>query len=197
MRSSWPCRLWPQIVGKLIKYFILFLNTYSCRNVYRIFFNFWHDLKKMTFWRIFIRSPAAAPPCHPPPFRSILLLLQTTRGRPEGGRSPAGLWSAVRRSASQNTNRFLVPGCGEWEGGRFTVGPGLSLFLSGLLVLHWSGQVPETRKLYSTVTHHTRNTLHVPGSLYLHLVGLPLLIRNWGPTLPQMVCDVPRGSQFI
>jgi hypothetical protein len=28
---------------------------------------------------------------------------------PQGGRSPAGLWSTVQRSASQDSNQFLVP----------------------------------------------------------------------------------------
>ncbi len=60
-------------------------------------------------------------------------------------------------------------------GGGFAVGPGLTLFLGGPLAPHRSGQVSETGRFYSVVTH-TRNTLHVPGSSYLDLVGLLLLV---------------------
>jgi hypothetical protein len=46
------------------------------------------------------------------PFRLVLLLLQTTRGQEKSGRvvvrSPHG--------ASQNTNWFKVPSCGEFGG---------------------------------------------------------------------------------
>jgi hypothetical protein len=97
---------------------------------------------------------------------------------PEVSRTPRRLWSAVRHGASLYSDRFLVPGCGEWGGGGFKVRPGLSLFLCGWLVLHRSGQVPKTGRLYSSVTHHKRNTLHIPGSSYLHLVGLLLLVRK-------------------
>jgi hypothetical protein len=82
-------------------------------------------------------------------------------------------------------------------GGRFAAKPGLLLFLSWLLALHWSSQFSETGRLYSTVTHHTRNTLHVPGSLYLDLVGLSLLVRKWGLAIPHPVCEVPCSSLFI
>ncbi len=50
--KSWPCRLWSQIAEKLIKYFI-WKNTCSCRNIFRIFLNFWQDLKK---WLFFLRT---------------------------------------------------------------------------------------------------------------------------------------------
>jgi hypothetical protein len=100
-------------------------------------------------------------PAEPPP----LLLSFTAITDPLRTGSLAGLWSAVWGGASQNTDQFLVPGCGECRGGRFAVGPGLSLFLSGLLMPHRSVQFPETSRLYSLVTYHTRtcNTLHVPG----------------------------------
>ncbi len=117
---------------------------------------------------------------------------------PEGGRSPAGLWSPVRHGASLNTDQFPILGCGECGGGVFAVGPGLSLFLSGPLP-HQSGQVSETARLYSAVTHHTRNTLHVPGSSYLDLAGLLLLVRKWGPTLPTRSVKRPAvaGSSMV
>jgi hypothetical protein len=129
----------------------------------------------MTFRCIFVRSPAAEPPCYPPPPSAVLLLLQTSprAGEVQPGcgsqsdavpvRIPIGFWSRALESEG---------------GGGFTVGPSLSLFLSGLLALHRSEQVHETRRLYSAVTHHTSNTRHVPGSSYLYLVGLPLLIRK-------------------
>jgi hypothetical protein len=47
--QSWPRQLWPQIAGKLIKYLFLVLNTYSCRNVFRVFLIFWCDFKKRCF----------------------------------------------------------------------------------------------------------------------------------------------------
>ncbi len=80
--QSWPWWLLPQIAGKVIKFnFFLYL---SCRNVFLIFLNFWHDLQKWCFdihfevfsSEIWMRCNSAQTP---PPFRSVLLLLQTTR----------------------------------------------------------------------------------------------------------------------
>ncbi len=102
---------------------------------------FWH-----TFWCIYVRSSAAVLLCRPQ-FCFVYCSYQ-----PEGGRSPAGLWAAVRCSTSQDSYLFLVLGRG---GSRFWIGPTLSFFPSGLLVPHWSGQVPKTSSLYSAVTHYT------------------------------------------
>jgi hypothetical protein len=148
-----------------------------------------------TFWSIFVRSPTAVPLWWPPPLPSTQFYCYYRP--PEGGRSPARLWSAVWHGASLNTTRFPVPGCGESRGCGFAVGPGLLLFLSGPLALQRSGQVSETGRLYSAVTHHTCNTLHVPESLYLDLASLLLLVRKWGPTLPHLVSEAPHGIRFV
>ncbi len=48
-------------------------------------------------------------------------------------------------------------------------------------------QGPKSGRLYSPVAHHTCKALHVPGSSYLDLVGLWLLVRKWGIILPHPV----------
>ncbi len=102
-----------------------------------------------TFWRFFVRNPAASLPCRPcSPF------------------------------ANQHSNQFPVAGRVECGGGGFAVGPIISLFISGPLAPHWSGHVPETGSLYSTVTHHTCYSLLRPGSFNLDLIGLPILVRS-------------------
>jgi hypothetical protein len=128
---------------------------------------FWH-----TFWRIFVRSPAAAPPYQPNPFHLVLLLIQITRG-----------W--------EKSSQFLAQAV-ESVGGATGSQSGLisNSILSGPLAPHRSGRVPETGRLYSTMTHHTHNTLHVPGFLYLDLFGLSLLVRKWGLILPHPVRSV-------
>jgi hypothetical protein len=66
---------------------------------------------------------------------------------PQSGSAPLiGFWSRAVESTG---------------GDGFAVGPDLSLFLSEPLLLHQSWRVPETGRLYSVVTHHTYNTLHV------------------------------------
>ncbi len=165
-------------------------TLYSCRNVFRIFLNFWHDLKKC----IFVRSPAMAPPCWPPPLPLSFTAITDHLRVGEvwlgcGLQSSAALVSILISFQS-----WAVESVG---GGGFAVRPGLSVFLSGPLAPHKSWQVPETGRLYSAVTHHTRNTLHVPGSLYLDLAGFSLLVRKWGPTLRHPVHDAPRGSWFV
>jgi hypothetical protein len=132
------------------------------------------------------KSGCVTTPCQQP----LPLSFTVVTAQPKGGRNLAGLWFALRNGASQNTNRFPVPGCGECGGWQVFSRAGLLLFPSGSLVPHRSGQVPETGRLYA-VTHHTSNTLHIPRSSYLDLVVLLLLVRKWGPTLPYPVCDVP------
>ncbi len=100
--------------------------------------SFWTSdmTSKMTFWLIFVRSLAAVPLCWPPSFHSVLLLLETTRGREKSGqaevRSPSGgvpvrilicFWSLAVESAG---------------GGGFAFLPALSLFQRGLLGPHQS-----------------------------------------------------------
>jgi hypothetical protein len=148
----------------------------------------------MTYWctfrRISVRSSAAAPPCWPPPSARFYCQYRPPKGR----RSPAGLWSAVCRGAAIIPIGFQSQAVESVGGGGFVVEPVLSLFLSGLLALHQSGQIPETSRLYSTETH-TRNTLHVPGSSYLDLASHLILVRKWGPTLPHPVHDTLRDNR--
>ncbi len=152
------------------------------------FLNLWHDLKEWRFnanFDVFLSEVRQRHhPANPPSTRFYY------NYRPlEGGRSPAGLWCAVRCGNSQDSRSRAVESAG---GVGFSVGPILSIFLHGLLVLHRSGQVPETGSLYSMVTNHTHHTFHGPGSCNLDLVGLSLLVQKWGPTLPHPVCDAPR-----
>ncbi len=147
---------------------------------------------RQTFWRIFVRSLAAVPLCWPPPSAWFYCYYRP----PEVGRSPAGLWSVVWRGASLNTEWLLVLGCGECRGWRVR-SRAWSLAVSKWSVgaaMNW--QVCETGRLYSAVIHHTRSTLHVPGSSYLDIVGLSLLVRKWGPLyLTRSVkCPVLAGS---
>ncbi len=169
--QSWPRWLWPQITGKLIKYFIFCFLTYSCRNVFRIFLNFWHDLKK---WRLNVhfdvfssevlpRRSLPNPPL-PPGFT-----VYTDHLRP--GEVPPG-------GSSKKFQSVSGPGRVECGGGGFSVGRALSLFLSGQQAPHRSGHVPETAGLYSSVTHHTRDSLRRPGSFNLDLIGRPLLVSS-------------------
>jgi hypothetical protein len=128
-----------------------------------------------------------------PPFQPVLLLWQTTQG-------PEKSCQAVVRSPAwhQSEHRWISgPGPQRAGGGGFSVGPDLWLFLSGPLATHWSGQVPKTCGLYSAVTHHTRYSLHGPGSFNLDLMSLLLLVRKWGLVLSHPVCDMPRGSRVI
>ncbi len=147
-----------------------------------------------TFWLIFVRSPVPAPPCRPPPPLPLGFTAITDHPRagearpgygPKSGVAPVWIPIGFRSRAVKSAG-----------GGWFTVGPGLTLFLSGLLAPHRSGHVPETGSLYSTITHHTQYSFRGPGSFNLDLIGLLLLVRKWGLVLPHPVRDLPRGSQF-
>jgi hypothetical protein len=50
---------------------------------------------KRPFWRFFVRNPTATSPAEPPPFRPVLLFIQTTWAREKSRR--AVLRSTVRR----------------------------------------------------------------------------------------------------
>ncbi len=97
--QSWPCQLWPQIAGKLIKYFIFFLYLFLQKRLPDLFelltwpqkMMFWH-----LFWCISVRSKAAESSAAPPPSARFYWIYS----RFERGRSSAGPWSAVRCGAS-------------------------------------------------------------------------------------------------
>jgi hypothetical protein len=127
--QSWPRQLWPQIAGKLIKYFVYYFLTYSCRNVFRIFLNFWHDLKK---WRLNVhfdvfsseirpRRPLPNPPL-PPGF--TVYTDHLSAGKVPPGRGPQSGAAPVI-----NSNQFPVAGRVECGGRRVLSGAG-SLALS-------------------------------------------------------------------
>ncbi len=160
---------------------LFFTNVYSCKNVFQIFFNFWCDPKKMmfwcTFWHIFVSSTATVPSWQPPPLAQFYCFYRPH----EVAKSPAGLWSTVRHSASQNFNQFPVRGCVECGGWQVFSRPSLSLFLSALLVPHRSGHVPETDRLYCAVTHHTCSPPSWTGIFHLrtlHSLAIGLKVRS-------------------
>jgi hypothetical protein len=125
-----------------------------------------------------------------PPFHSVLLLLQTTRGREKSGQ-------AVVCSLGRRQSEFQsVSGPGPSRlrgGGRFSVGPVFSIFISESLAPRLSGQVPETGRLYTTETDHT----HFPPSWPVIFSFRPLQSLAIGLTLPHPVRDAPHGRQFV
>ncbi len=95
--QSWPCQLLRQIPDKILIYRIFNKFTYSCINVFWIFWNLWHDIKKWRFdihfdvflWEIRSRSALCRPPA------SIRVYCY---GRPpKHQRRVAGPWSTVWR----------------------------------------------------------------------------------------------------
>jgi hypothetical protein len=126
--QSWPCQLWHQIPDKILIYPIFKKITYSFRNVFRIFLNFWYDLKKWWFDVyvdvFFVRSPVSAWPCLPP------LPLDFTANTDHPSRGEARL--AMVRSPVQHQSTFQPvsePGCVEC-GGRQILSRARSLSLS-------------------------------------------------------------------
>ncbi len=86
---------------------------YSCRNFLRIFLNFWHDVKNYVLTSIltfFVRKSVMARLSDFPASDWFYCHYRP----PRHGRSPAGLWSAVRWGVRQPSYKFLVPGreCG-------------------------------------------------------------------------------------
>jgi hypothetical protein len=116
----------------------------------------WHQ--KMMFFLhpfscIFVRRPAAPPPCWPPPFRSVLLFFQTTHGWEKSGRamvrSPVWHQSVFQSVSSPGPHR--VRGMTVSLLGPLSC---FSLFLSGQQVLHRSEQTPKTIALYYTPSNY-------------------------------------------
>ncbi len=119
-------------------------ETYSCRKLFQIFFNFWHDIKNDVLTSIlayFFQKSGCGGILLAPPSTWFYCYYRP----PYGWRSPAGLWSADQCGTNQDSNQFLVPGCvivGGWW---------LSLFRIGQLEPHCSVQIPETVVLYDTL----------------------------------------------
>jgi hypothetical protein len=128
-------------------YILYFLKlTYSCRKVFQIFLNFWHDVKKLHLTSIltfFVRSSVAARFCRPPRFRPVLLCLQTTWARQKS--RWAVVCSAVQRQSTFQS--VPVPGSRRvW--GEAGSQSGLSLLFLSVLP-HGYGQKTETALLYT------------------------------------------------
>jgi hypothetical protein len=153
--QSWTCRLWCQIARKLVKYFIFFLNTCSCRNILQIFFFTSYTMSKNWCIDVHFKNITSKFQLRHYPSAIPSAQFYCCFRPPKGRRSPVGLWSAVRCSASQNSNQFSVLGRAEygwWAGSQLCL---LFLFfLSGLMAPHSYGQVPETIALYYTPTKY-------------------------------------------
>jgi hypothetical protein len=132
-----------------------------------------------TFWHIFNRNPDAAPHCRPHP---LLFGFTANTDHPRAWEVQPGCGTQSGTGPVRTPISFWSRAVESAGGGGFAIRLDLSLFLSGLLAPHRSRQGPETGRLYSAVTHHTHNTLHVRGYLYFDLDGLSLLVRKWGPT---------------
>ncbi len=79
--QSWPRWLWRQITGKFIRYF---KNIPMPAETSWIYFFPCHNIKKLCFYVHFADITSKVQPLHHPPphpFRLILRLFQTTRGR--------------------------------------------------------------------------------------------------------------------
>jgi hypothetical protein len=68
----------------------------------------------MYFVTYFVRSLAAAPPCH----SHLSARFYCYYRPPEGRRSPARMWSTVCAQGQSEFNQFQVPGCVECGGWR-------------------------------------------------------------------------------
>jgi hypothetical protein len=159
--------------------------TCSSRNVFQNCLNFWDDIKKWCFYihfNIFLsevlwrRDSAVFPAsnqfyCY---YRS-----------PEHGRSPAMPWSTV---PSQHSFQFLVLGHVECWGRRVLSRSGLSLFLSVVMLLHRSRQIPKTAALCAkywerwvyTSWMQGQNRMN-PGSLWTSQTPIEIGLSLWLP----------------
>ncbi len=145
----------------------------------------------LTYFSSVVRQWRATLPT--PPLLLGFTALQTIRGWEKSS------WAMVCNPAWHQSEYWSVSGPGLWRvqgGGGFVMA--WSLALSKWTVgAARSGQVSETSRLYSAVTHHTRYTLQIPGSSYLDHVSLSLLIRKWGPSVPFSICEAHCGARLI
>jgi hypothetical protein len=100
----------------------------------------------MYYFTYFIRIPAAAPPCQPPPLLLNVTAITTTRGREKSH------WAAARSlvRASQHSSQFPILGSTEGRFGGLSVGHTLLFFLSVLMLQHCLGIFPKNAVLYYT-----------------------------------------------
>jgi hypothetical protein len=86
-----------------------------------------------------------------PPFRSVLLLLKTTRAQEKS--HPTGMWPTVL--CNQHSSQFWSQATQSARGRQILSRPcSLSLSLTGQLALHCSGQISETAALYGTLSKY-------------------------------------------
>jgi hypothetical protein len=116
----------------------------------------------------FVRTSVALLLCR---FRPVLLLLQTTQARekPRQAMVRSVVW------CQSNSDQFLVPG-------RVEYGGLVSLFLSVLMLLHCSGQIPETAALY-TYTPNIRRGEFTPRESEVKTEQTPVVYGYPGPLL--------------
>ncbi len=107
--QSRPCQLWPQIAGKLIKYFTFIFLPIPAKMSSRSFWNSYIISKNdvltsiLTYFRQKLgRGVACLTP--PPPSTWFYCYYRS----PEAGRCPTGQWSAVRCGASQKVQCFRL-----------------------------------------------------------------------------------------
>ncbi len=142
----------------------------------------------------FCQKSGSVPPCWPPP---LLPDFTAITEHPRAWEFPPGCGPHSSMVPVRIPTSFWSQASKSGGGGSFSIGSGLSPFLSEALAPHRSGQMSETGSFSSTVTHHTCYPLHGLGSFNLDLITLSLLVRKWGLILPHPVCEVPCGSRFI
>jgi hypothetical protein len=116
--SSWLCRarskltspIWRQILNKIPMYQIL-KNTYSCKNILRIFLNFIQDTKKWCFYvyfEEFTSKSTCSRTCHPP----IPLSFTLVSDHPKPGVLPQHTVICSPTSASHHQHQIECWGLG-------------------------------------------------------------------------------------
>ncbi len=169
----------------------IWLNTHSCRNVFCIFLNLWHDLKNdvLTYILTYFcqKSGQGATLLTPLPLDFAAITDNPRVGEVPPGCGSQSCMAPVRIPISFWSWAML---------GRVRRWWVLS-WAWPLALSKWTFLSSKTSSLYSTVTHHTRYPLHGSGSFNLDLISLLLFVRKLTPILPHQVFDAPRGSQFI
>ncbi len=142
---------WRQIQDKILMYWIYNKKPFPAENVFWIILNFWHDIKKLCFdihFDVFRQKSSCGATLPTLPSACFYCYYRL----PEGGRSPAGQWSAFRHAPVSVQIIFWSLAAESAEGDRFSVGSALLLFLSGQLALRCSEQNHETIAFYYTTS---------------------------------------------